>query len=107
LHFEVAARGKVAAELSVRGLGGGVGLSLLEALLEESWVVAEGGCHHSGMDIVEFMRPGPWFFHIVDFEAAVGWDAEWLVSLIYGRTIGLEAYKSGWVGLRSTPITCS
>lgn len=46
---------------------------VLECLLEEFGIIAEGGGHHSCVDIVEFLTPCPFFFDVVDFEATIGW----------------------------------
>lgn len=56
------------------------------------------------MDIVELVGEEPWVFRIVDFEVAVGWDTGDVSWFENGKEIGYT-YNSGWIGLRSVPIT--
>lgn len=66
------------------------------------------------MDEVELLREDPGVFGVVYFEGAVGGDAGVLLVGLRGLGKGLGEgecgkdggkYFSGWIGLRSVPIT--
>lgn len=67
-------------------------------------VGAETGCYGAGVNIVEFVGVEPWVFGVVNFEAAVGWDAGGVLVRVNKWEDGVW-YNAGWIGLRSVPST--
>jgi hypothetical protein len=60
------------------------------------------------VDVGEGVRVDPLVFRIVNFEREIGWDASCVRSLPKeDRKRGRREYNSGWIGLRSLPMTCA
>jgi hypothetical protein len=58
------------------------------------------------VDVVELVGEEPRVFGVVDFEVAVWGDAGGLASLVLAfRELYFSTYNSGWMGLKSVPIT--
>jgi hypothetical protein len=49
--------------------------SVLKGLLDESWPVPKRTGHHAAVDEVKFVGESPWFFHVVNLELQIWWDA--------------------------------
>ncbi|KEY70333.1 hypothetical protein S7711_11083 [Stachybotrys chartarum IBT 7711] len=92
-----------------RGKVGGAGEDSLHGGLPDVAVpVAEAAYHHAAEDVVKGLRPGLFLLYIVHLKLAV-WRHALMKTVSKGtprfsQVWGL--YKSGWMGLRSSPITC-
>lgn len=64
----------------------------------------EAGCESAAVDVVKLVCVQPWIFGIIDLPVAVGWSTVAIRSVMYLKE-RKETYKSGWMGLRSVPIT--
>lgn len=83
-----------------------MGLDLLVGVLNELLHIGEGSCHDAAEDKVEWLCPHPLFFEIINLKGAVRWDPKEKVSHMRSDIEG-KLYNEGWIGLRSTPTTCT
>lgn len=83
--------------------------SLLEGLAKQLGPVPDGSNQHAQVNKVERLDEIPLFFQVVDEELEVCRDANDYERSMTGQRYGSvgEAHKSGWMGLKSMPITYS
>ena len=76
---------------------------LLEGLVKQLWPIQDGAGEKAHVDEVKGGLVRPFLFEVVDKEFNVWGDT----GMVSTRPVngGGEAYKSGWMGLKSTPTT--
>lgn len=72
-------------------------------MISKTLPISDGAGHKSDVDKVEGFAEGPFFFYVVYFEADVRWDPSPVRRDLKLELVG--TYMSGWVGLRSMPMT--
>ncbi len=72
---------------------------VVEDFLEDGPVIFEAGYNGASVDIVKSVSEGPGVFRIVDFEAAIGWDAEgWILVVCLMEIVRMGEGQTNVVG---------